>query len=416
MARTATATSRTRPTGASGSSLRSVLRTALNAPLSDYYLLLASSALLVMFGTMVVLSASSVTGRVQADDPYFFIKRQAVFLVLGVVACWWTARRDQRTLMSVSWALMLLALALLPLTFSPLGTDVGGNRAWLRLGPFSGQPSEFAKLAMVVWGATVLHRKQKLLDQPRHLAVPLLVFHGLVVALVVLQKDLGTAMVMMFISVAMLFVVGVAGRVLAAIAGIVGAAVAALVVTAPNRLNRIMGFLDPHADALGVNMQPLQGLYSLAAGGWWGRGLGKSRAKYGLLSEAHTDYAFSILGEELGLFGTLLVVALFATLGFAGFRTAMRSDSLFTRMTAAGVTLWFTFQGLVNLGVVLRMLPVLGVPLPFISYGGSSLLANLIALGFLLACARHEPAARRVLARSKGKLPRLSTVVDGGRS
>jgi cell division protein FtsW len=216
---------------------------------------------------------------------------------------------------------------------------------------------------------------------------------------------------MMFI----LFVVGAPFRVIAGFLGVVAVAVVGLVATSGNRMERIFGFLNPDTDALGINQQPIRGAFALASGGWWGLGLGASRQKWGMLAEAHTDFIFAVVGEELGVMGTLAVIGLFVVLGYAGFRVALRSDSAFSRYAAAGITFWFMVQALVNIAVVLRLLPVFGVPLPFISYGGSALLANLAALGVLLNCARNEPAARALLAqrRSNRSRAKVSTVVQG---
>jgi cell division protein FtsW len=181
-------------------------------------------------------------------------------------------------------------------------------------------------------------------------------------------------------------------------------------------MNRILGFFNQDLDPLGVNHQPIRAIFALASGGWWGLGLGASRQKWGGLVESHTDYVLAVIGEELGLVGTLLVLALFLILGYAGFRIAMRSDIRFCRYTAAGITSWFMIQALVNIAVVLRMVPVLGVPLPLVSYGGSSLLVNLMGIGVLLACARQEPAYRAFLRRrSSRKKDRALVTTAAGR-
>ncbi|WP_084634824.1 putative lipid II flippase FtsW [Propionicicella superfundia] len=395
-----------------------VLAQALGQPLTSYYLVLVAASLLVAIGVMMVQSASSVYAQVQTGDPYFFFKRQLLFLGVGVVVATVLSRLSLRMLRMLGWAGVLLAYALLLCTFIPgLGREVSGNRNWVQFGTsiLRFQPSEFAKLAIVVWGADVLARKAKLLDQPRHLLIPFAPISMGLIGIVLLQRDLGTAMVMGAMVMVILFVVGAPFRVLGGIVGVAAVAVVGLVATSGNRLERIFGFLNPETDALGINQQPIRGAFALASGGWWGLGLGASRQKWGMLAESHTDFIFAVIGEELGLMGTLAVIGLFIVLGYAGFRVALRSDSLFTRYAAAGVTAWFMIQSLVNIAVVLRLLPVFGVPLPFISYGGSALLANLAALGILLNCARNEPAARKLLAqrrvtRSRAK---VSTVVQG---
>lgn len=389
----------------------SLLRAGLDTPLANYYLIIVASSLLITLGAMMVLSASSVYAENNVGDAYYFFKRQLVFLVVGIGAAAVLASCRPDTLRKLAWVALLGSLALLILTHSPLGEEIQGNRNWVRFGPVQLQPAEFAKLAIVLWGADVLERKEKVLDEPRHLLFPFLPGAGLLIALVLLQRDLGTALVLMLITVGVLWMVGASWRILAALAlgGLAG--IVAMVMASPNRMARFVAFLNPGEELLGRNMQPTMALYALASGGWWGSGLGASRQKWGSLREAHTDYIFAIIGEELGLVGTIATIALLVVLGFAGFRCAMHSDRLFTRIVAGGATLWLTGQALMNIAVVLRLIPVMGVPLPFISYGGSALLANLLAVGALLSCARDEPSARRVLRKRRHSSARMTAVV-----
>jgi cell division protein FtsW len=379
---------------------------------------LGAVSLLLIVGLMMVLSASSVSAYVNFDDSYFYVKRQAVFLVVGLVAALVVMKMPLSTLRMLSWLGIGVAAVLLVLTYTPLGREVNGNRNWLYLGSslFQIQPAEFAKLAMIVWGADVLARKQRLLDQPKHLLVPYLPVSGLLILLVLFQGDAGTAVVMAAIVAGVLWIVGAPLRVLGALAGAGALGVVAIFVSSPVRMRRLAAFLDPTADLNGANDQANAGMFAIASGGWWGVGLGASRQKWGGLPEAHTDFIFAVLGEEFGLFGSLVVLALFGVLGYAGIRIATRCDDPFARYAAAGVTIWFMVQALINLAVVLRLLPIAGVPLPLVSYGGSSLVANLLAVGVLLACARREPDARALLEqRSRRTRPRVSTVV-GSRS
>ncbi|GAA1433983.1 putative lipid II flippase FtsW [Microlunatus lacustris] len=390
------------------------LRSALDRPLTSYHLVLASVSLLLVVGMMMVLSASSVSAYLNVDDSYFYVKRQALFLAVGVVGALVLMKMPFPTLRALSWFAVGLAAVLLTLTYTPLGIERGGNKNWLYLGSetFSIQPAEFAKLAMIVWGADVLARKQRLLDQPKHLLVPYLPVSGLLILLVVFQGDAGTAVVMAGIVAGVLWIVGAPLRVLGALAGVGALGVVALFASSPNRMRRLAAFLDPTADLNGANDQSQAGMYAIASGGWWGVGLGASRQKWGSLPEAHTDFIFAVLGEEFGLFGSLVVLGLFLVLGYAGVRIATRSDEPFARYAAGGVTAWFMIQALINLAVVLRLIPIAGVPLPLVSYGGSALLANLLAVGVLLACARREPEARALLAhRPDRHRPRVSTVV-----
>ncbi|WP_434758696.1 putative lipid II flippase FtsW [Enemella sp. A6] len=391
-----------------------LLRAALTAPMASYYLVLGSVGLLVILGSLMVLSSSSVYALVNTGDSFYFFKRQVIFLVFGVIGAWLISRREPTQLRMLGWIAFFVAVALLALTHSPLGVEIQGNRNWVQLGHplLRLQPSEFAKLAMVLWGAEVLSRKERVLDQPAQLLVPFLPGGAILTGLVVLQRDLGTAVVMGAIFVGILWLVGANWRVLGVLALGSVAAVAAMVAASPNRMGRFIAFLNPGDDLLGTNMQPTMGLYALASGGWFGVGLGASRQKWGSLREAHTDYIFAVVGEELGLVGAVITLVLFLTLGWAGLRIALRSDSLFNRVVAGGVTVWLMFQMTMNVAVVLRLIPVVGVPLPLVSYGGSALLANLLAVGLLLACARDEPEARIAIKRRRARSgPRMTAVI-----
>ncbi|MDO5500148.1 MAG: putative lipid II flippase FtsW [Propionibacteriaceae bacterium] len=388
----------------------------LNAPLANFYLVLVSAGLLIALGVMMVLSASSVFALTnpRIGDAYFFVKRQAAFAVVGLVAAVVLARLELARLRMLAWPAMFASFVLLILTYTPLGVEVNGNRNWVEFGTslLRVQPSEYAKLAIILFAAHVLTLNQRRLDRPRYLLSPLLPGAGLIILLVVFQGDMGTAVILIGILAGILWVVGTPLRILLGMAAAGIAGIAALTVTSANRMRRFMAFLDPSADTTGVNMQATIGVYALATGGWWGVGLGASRQKWGSLPEAHTDFIFAVIGEELGLIGTVVVLGLLVVLGVAGLRIALRSDTLFGRVVAAGITMWFMFQALVNLGVVLRLLPVMGVPLPLVSYGGNALLANMMALGVLLACARQEPEARAALAGKRRKpQPRMTTVV-----
>ena len=401
-----------RPTSAA--ELARWLRAMLDRPLTSYHLVLGAVALLLVVGVMMVLSASSVNAYVNNQgDSYHYVKRQLLFLGIGVAGVVVIMKLPTPTLRGLGWPAVALAAVLLILTYTPLGISVNGNRNWVNLGSdmFALQPAEFAKLAVILWGANLLARKQRLLDQPRHLLVPFLPVSGLLILLVVFQGDAGTAVVMAGIVVGMLWIVGAPLPVLAGLGAAGVAGVAAMFVTSPVRMKRLAAFLDPTINAGGINDQANAGMYAIASGGWWGVGLGASRQKWGSLPEAHTDFIFAVLAEEFGLLGSLMVLALFGVLGYAGVRIATRSDDPFARYASGGVTSWFMVQGLFNLAVVLRLLPVAGVPLPMVSYGGSALVANLLAVGVLLGCARREPAARRMLARRSGRpVPRMTTV------
>jgi cell division protein FtsW len=399
--------------------VRDWLQVLLDRPQTSYHLVLAAAGLLLALGMLMVLSASSVNAYLKYDDSYYFIKRQIVFLAAGLVGVVILVRMRTRGLRVLGWVGMTGAAVLLILTYTPMGVTFQGNRNWLDLGisALRIQPSEFAKLALVVWGADVLASKERLLDQPKHLLVPYLPAAALIILLIVFQGDAGTAAVVIGIVAAVLWMVGAPLRVFAVLAAVGVAGLTTLIITSPTRLSRFEAFLNPTIDLEGINRQATIGMYAIASGGWWGVGLGASRQKWGSLPEAHSDFIFAVIGEELGLFGSLMVLGTFLVLGYAGIRISLRSDTAFCRFAAMGVTAWFMAQALINLGAVLRLLPIAGVPLPLVSYGGSALLAALGGIGVLLSCARHEPEARAVLtARRADKRPRMTAVIGSRRA
>ena len=382
----------------------------LDRPLTSYHLIVGCTSLLLALGLVMVLSASSVLAYRQSHDSLSIFQKQAIWAAVGVPAMWSVSRMPVRWFRIAAVPLLIGALGLLCLVLVPgVGYSVNGNQNWINFGgPFRIQPSEAAKLALVIWSADVLARKAKLLSQWRHLLVPMLPVTGMLLLLVMLGNDLGTDIILMAIAGAILFVVGAPGRLFALLGTGAVAGVVFLSVTAPHRLDRFQSWLHPNADSLGTGYQAIQGRFALGSGGWWGLGLGAGREKWGWLPEAHTDFIFAVIGEELGLIGTLAVLVLFALVIYAGIRIALRSDDLFVRLAAGGATAWITVQALVNIGAVLGLLPIAGVPLPLVSYGGSALLPTLVALGMLLAFARVEPGARAALAaRRPGPVRRL---------
>lgn len=397
------------------------LRSVLDDPFSDQWLAVSSVALLVGIGLLMALSSSSVYAQANGDSAYYYAIRQVMFLAIGIPGAWILSRMNERALKPLGWAAIILALVLLLLTFTPLGQNIKGNRNWLLLGPISMQPSEFAKVAMILWGATVLSTKEKLLDQPKHLLFPLLVGALAVCGLVLLQGDLGTGLVIVGILFSILWLIGTPWVVMGMLMGSGLAVVGLLVVSSENRMTRIRLFLNPpDSGDITVSQQPLSAIYALATGGWFGAGLGESKQKWGgLYDGAQNDYVFAVLGEEMGLLGTFLVILLFGLLAWTGLRIAKRSDTLFLRVVSGAVTCWIMLQAMINIAVAMNMIPVIGVPLPFISVGGSALLANLLGVGLLVACARQEPAARRARAarlQPEPAQPRVTTVVQRRRA
>jgi cell division protein FtsW len=290
------------------------------------------------------------------------------------------------------FALVLLALV------ARFGVLINGNKNWLAIGPFTMQPAEVAKLAIVLWAANIYAHKERRLRELHHLLVPVVPGLLAVIGLVLVGRDLGTAMVLGIIMLGMLWVVGAPMRLFVLSISILGCAAAALAAMDPERLQRITHFTDPFKDYTDTGWQPAHGLYALSTGGWFGQGIGAGQQKWGDLPEAHTDYIFAVLGEELGLVGTLLVVALFFTIAYAAIRVALRTEDPFVRYATFGIVVWLLGQMMINVGMVLAVLPVIGIPLPIVSYGGSALLPSLVALGLVVGFARREPEAAAALA------------------
>ena len=377
--------------------VRESVRHLLDRPLTSYYLLLGSSALLLTIGLMEVMSASSVYSFKAYGNSYHVFLRQLTWVLMALPIAFAATRVPHRLLRWLAWPALIVSTVLIYLTSTSLGFAVNGNRNWLALGPLTVQPSELAKLAIILWCSDLYARKDKLLDNWVHTLVPMVPVTGMVTGLVVMQGDLGTALVLMAIILGMLWVVGAPARLF--VGSLVTVAVLALYLatTSAERLQRLTNFADPFKDYQGAGWQPAHGLFAMSTGGLLGKGIGASQQKWGSLPEAHTDFIFAVLGEELGLVGTLLVLALFLTLAYAGIRIAVRTKDPFVRYMAAGITIWITAQMMVNVGMVLALLPVIGLPLPLVSYGGSALLPSLVALGLLMSFARSEPGAKAAL-------------------
>jgi len=373
---------------------------ALDRPLTSYYLVLTSGLLLVGLGLVMVLSASSVESYRTSGSVFSIVQKQAIWVCLGLPLMWATSRMPIAVFRRLAIPAVLVSLLGLAAVLVPgVGHEVNGNRNWIYLGgPVQVQPSEAAKLALVLYGAHVLARKQRLLDRWSHLMIPLVPMSVAVVFLVMLGGDLGTTVVLLAILLALLFFAGTPMRFFGVFGGVAGTLVLFFIYSQPYRVRRVTSFLDPFATYHDSGWQGAQSIFAMASGGLTGVGLGASREKWGYLPEAHTDFIYAIIGEELGLVGALGVLALFAALVFAGFRIASNSRDMFVTLSAAAITAWIAVQALVNIGAVLGVLPITGIPLPLVSYGGSALLPVLVALGMLLSFARHEPGAQAALA------------------
>jgi cell division protein FtsW len=368
--------------------------------------------MLVIIGLVMVLSASSVTSYQDTNSSFTVFFNQLRYAVIGLIGAFVATRLSLTTWKRLSVPLLAAALILQSLVFVPgLGVQVNGNRNWIHIAGQQVQPSEFAKVSLVLFGAAVLTRKRRNLDNLVHVAVPL-VFPagGLLLLLVLGGGDLGTGLVLLAILAGMLFVAGVPARMFL-VAGVGSLALAAtMALTSVNRMGRIQSWLAGCTDP-NKCFQTIHGQYALADGGWWGVGLGASREKWMWLPEAHNDFIFAIIGEELGLPGTLVVIALFGLLAFACFRLVLRSKDFFVRVATAGVMVWILAQAVINIGSVIGLLPVIGVPLPLVSSGGSALMATMFALGMLLSFARNEPGCREALAARPGVVRRSMAVM-----
>jgi cell division protein FtsW len=362
-------------------------------------------ALLSLLGSVMILSASSVWAVEEAGSAFAVFIRQCMWLVVASGALFLGARLDYHRWARMVPVLVLGSLALLVAVLIPgIGMTVNGAQRWIGLGILQLQPAEPAKFALIVFCAALVARNGHRVHQLGVVLRPALVVLAMFALLLMKQPNLGTTMILCAIVGGMLLWAGVPMRVL----GVLGATAVVLGTTfalsADYRRARVTGFLDPWANAGDSGYQTIQSLIGVASGGVSGTGLGASRAKWGFLPEAHTDFVFAIIGEELGLIGCLFVVALFATLIGLGLRIAHRASDPFGAMLAVGVTTWFAVQGFVNVGAVLSLLPITGVPLPFVSFGGSSLVATMLAAGVLVNVAFQgeepdNPVRARIAAR-----------------
>jgi len=358
---------------------------------TGYDLMLLSVVLaLLAIGLAMVYSASGIRALDTLDEPRFYLLQQSAWVSVGLIAMFVIARIDYHRYRRLALPALVVAILLLVAVLVPgVGTRVGGASRWLRVTSFVGiQPAELAKLALVVYLAFWLGRHRERV-QSATITLPFLLLIGLVAGLVVAEPDLGTAIVVGGIGLAMYFVAGARLREFGALGLLAVTAVAAAAVIQPYRLQRILTFLDPWSDPRGAGFQTIQSLYGLALGGPFGEGLGAGKEKFGFLPAPYTDSIFAVLGNELGLFGTLAVVLLFLMIAFKGVRIALRAPDATGALLAAGITTWLVFQAWVNMAVVASLVPMTGITLPFISYGGSSICVGLVAVGILLNIGRQ---------------------------
>ena len=346
---------------------------------------------LQVIGLVMVLSASSVISLRDYGSSWYHFNRQAAWAGVSLVALVVLSRIDYRAFRRLSTPLLVAAIALLLLVLVPgVGISVNGASRWLGVGPLRFQPSELAKLALVVWAADLLTRRSQLLGDSRATIGPVVIVVGLVAVPIVLEPDLGTAIIIGAIGTSVLYAAGVRLLPLVGLASLGAAATVALTMMRSYRRARLLAFLDPWADPLNTGYQTIQSLVGIASGGVTGVGVGASRTKWGFLPFAHTDFIFAIIAEELGLIGAVTVVMLFVAFGFVGFAIAMHSPDRFGMLLAAGITAWILTQAFVNIGAATGLLPITGVPLPFLSAGGTSLVVAMAAAGVLVNIARQS--------------------------
>jgi cell division protein FtsW len=391
------------------------VRRSLDRPLAPYYLLLGATGMLLAIGLVMVLSASSVDSyEHHGGNSYYWATKQLMWVLIALPCAWIATRMPLKLLRFAAWPLVLVSLVLLVLTQTSLGVEVNGNKNWLALGPLQIQPSEVAKFSLVLWCADVYARKDALLGSWRHMFVPVVPVTGLLTGLVLVGGDLGTGLVLFAITLGLFWIVGLPARIFVAAVSVVSVAALYLAASSPERLTRITSFTKPFKDFQNSGWQAGHGILGMASGGIFGKGIGASQQKWGNLPEAHTDFIFAVLGEELGLVGTLLVLVLFLTIAYAGIRVAMQTDDLFVRYATAGIVIWLMAHVIINIGMVLALLPVIGIPLPLVSYGGSSLVPELVALGLVIGFARAEPSAAGALRQRRQDRLRARSAVNAG--
>jgi cell division protein FtsW len=377
------------------------LRELIARPLTPYYLIFGITALLLLLGLAMVLSTGSINDLSDGESPYADFFKQFIGVLIGIPLMWIASRCAPRLFRAAAYPLLAISVIGLGLTLiSGVGHEANGASRWIQIGGEEFQPSELAKLALVLWGADLLARKEKLglLSDWRHMLLPLMPVTGLLAMLIMGGDDEGTTCILLVIFLALLWVAGAPGRVFTLMFILMGLVLALLVVTQPYRLDRLAGFLSPQTNPLGPDQQGIQGQWALGSGGWFGVGLGAGGGKWGWVPEDSTDFIFAIIGQELGLVGTLCVTALYGALAYAGLRVARRAEDSFSRLAAAAITIWIAVQAVVNMGAVLGMMPITGVPLPLVSEGLSSVLVTMVALGMLMSFARRTPGAREALA------------------
>jgi cell division protein FtsW len=386
----------------------------VDRPYASVQLLLLAAAGLLGFGVLMAVSttiaASHDTSGTNTATIWTQMIREGEFVAVGLPLFWIAMRMPPRAYRMLAYPMLVIAMVALVAVLVPgIGVGVYGARRWIDLGPLQLQPSELAKVAILLWGGDLLARKHQFgtLRRARHLFIPLVPGFLLIIGLVMLEPDLGTTCCFLLILLGLLWMIGMPLRYFATVVVLIAGAVTALAFAAPYRWQRITTFLHPFKDAQNSGFHTVEGLYALASGGVFGVGIGQGTSKYGWVPNANSDYVFAVIGEELGLLGSLAVLALFGLLAYTGMRIARRNADPFVRLVAGAATVWLCGQAVINIGYVTGLLPVTGIPLPFISAGGTSLLASFFVVGMLTSFARHETPAVAA-ARKAERLGRRS--------
>lgn len=347
---------------------------------------LTSCILQTILGLVMITSSSYIWAEYKFSDPFKFFKSQFVFFIISIVIMIFVSKIDYEIYFKKSKQIFLISLLLLILVLIPgIGTVRNGSRSWFGIGSFGVQPSEFMKLSMIIFLSKYLSLNGKKVKKN---CIPALLIILLIFALIMLQPDFGTGIVIVMIGISLLYIAGVNMKIFfkLGILGVIGIII--LIIIAPYRLKRIISFLNPWSDPLGSGFQIIMSLYAIGPGGLFGYGLGNSRQKHFYLPEPQTDFIFSIILEELGFLGCILVIGLFLLIIISGLIISKRCNDLFSKYVSFAITFWIAFQSILNLCVVVGLIPVTGVTLPFLSYGGSSLLTFYIGIGIILNIAK----------------------------
>jgi len=373
-----------------------------STPASAYYLILGTVSILSVFGVVMVLSASSVRAMNESGNSFAIAIRQVVYLGISIFLAWLAMNLKERLWVPQARIALIASIFFLLLPQVPgIGISVGGNTNWIGFGGFSLQPSEFAKFAMILWCALMMRNLQESVNPlPK-----LLPGMAIVMALILVGKDLGTALVVGGIFLSVLFVAGISIKRILLLSSVLIIGAIILIASNQTRLNRFAAFSNPFSEEnyKSAGWQQAHSIMGLASGGAFGTGLGSGKQKWGSLPEAHTDFIFSVIGEELGLLGTLAVLSLYALLILAIFRVAIRANKPFDKYVLVGIGSWIAIQVVMNIGSVISLMPVVGVTLPLISYGGSSLISTFLAIGYVLGVMKRDPAIIEEIRNRKVK-------------